>query len=174
MLSKTDNGDNMEFLLLRKELLGALIALAKTSNNNPKTENTDRILVEGLVALKVQSFGEEMLNKKLAMARQEKHVISPNCSTCASPCGNTSEYDVEQWKEESEICQEIKRQMIEDLLELAQMIYQGMVLKKDVSAYMDIIYKVLEIATYDIETENLREIQEEIKEYRQKTQDMMK
>lgn len=60
------------------------------------------------MALKVQSFGEEMLNKKLAMARQEKNVISPNCSTCASPCGNTSEYDVEQWKE--------YRQKIQDMM----------------------------------------------------------
>lgn len=147
---------------LRKELLGALIALAKTSNNNPKTENTDRVLIEGLVAVKTESFGDEMLQKKLEMARQEKHVISPNCAVCAAPCGNTSEYDIALWKEENEVCQEIKGQMLKELLETAQIVYQGMMLKKDMSEYMDIFYKVLEIVTYDFEAEELREVVEEI------------
>lgn len=149
---------------LRKELMGALIALAKTSNNNSRTKNTDRVLIEGLVATNMESFGEEMLRRKLEMARQEKHVISPNCSTCASPCGNTSEYDVDLWKEESEICREIKRQMIVDVLHLAQFVYQGRMLKKDMSGGMDIFYKVLEIVTYEFEAEELREVQQEISE----------
>lgn len=153
---------------LRKELLGALIALAKTSNNNPKTENTDRVLIEGLVAVKMDSFSEDLLKKKLDMARQEKHVISPNCSSCASPCGNTSEYDVELWKKEDEICRAIKRQMIEELLEAAQDVYQGMMLKKDMSTGMDIFYKVLEIVTYEFEAQELREVQRELKENREK------
>lgn len=160
--------------LLRKNLLGALIALAKTSNNNSKTDNTDRVLIEGLVAIKMESFGEEMLNKKLAMARQEKYVISPNCSTCASPCGNTSEYDVELWKEEDEVCQEIKGQMIKVLLDTAQMIYQGMMLKKDMSEDMEIFYKILEIVTYQFEAEELREVLEELLETKEKIADIMK
>lgn len=154
----------MEHIELRKELLGALIALAKTSNNNPKTEHTDRILIEGLVAIKTQSFEEEMLKKKLTMARQEKHVISPNCSTCASPCGNTSEYDIDLWKEEEEICQEIKAEMIGEILGMAQLVYQAMLLKRDMSENMDIFYKVLEIVTYDFEVEDLRAVQQEIEE----------
>lgn len=164
----------MEYMELRKELLGAMIALAKTSNNNPKTENTDRVLIEGLVATKTEGFGEEMLQKKLDMARQEKHVISPNCSICASPCGNTSEYDVELWKEEEELCQQIKEQMVKEILDAAQMVYQGMMLGKDMSEGMFIFYKVLEIVTYEFEAEELREVQEEIKAYTQKIEDLMK
>ena len=33
---------------LQDELTGALIGLVKTCGSNPKTENTDRIIIEGL------------------------------------------------------------------------------------------------------------------------------
>lgn len=158
---------------LRKELLGALIALAKTSNSNSKTENTDRILLEGLVAVKTEVFGEEMLQKKLNMARQEKYAISPNCSTCASPCGNTSEYDVNLWSVESKACQEVKERMMKELLNMAQMIYQGMMLKKDISEEMYIFYKVLEIVTYEFQVEELEEVQQEIKRCKEKVKNLM-
>lgn len=151
---------------LRKELIGALIALAKTTNNNPKTESTDRVLIEGLVAAKTESFGEKMLQKKLELARQEKHVISPNCSTCASPCGNTSEYDLDLLKEDEIVCQEAKKQMLSEIQDAAKDVYQAMMLKRDMSEHMDIFYKVLEIVTYTFEIEDLVEIQEEVKEKR--------
>lgn len=156
----------MNFTDLRKELLGALIALAKTSNSNPKTENTDRILIEGLVAAKTETFGEEMLQKKIDMARTEKYVISPNCSTCASPCGNTSEYDLDLWKEEDISCQEAKRHLLSEIQDAAKDVYQAMMLKKDMSEHMEIFYKVLEILTYTFELEELKEIQNEVKEKR--------
>ncbi len=38
-----------EILALQDELTGALIGLARSCGNNPKTENTDEIIVEGLV-----------------------------------------------------------------------------------------------------------------------------
>ena len=36
-------------LALQDELTGALIGLARSCGNNPKTENTDEIIIEGLV-----------------------------------------------------------------------------------------------------------------------------
>ncbi len=38
-----------EILALQDELTGALIGLARSCGNNPKTENTDEIIIEGLV-----------------------------------------------------------------------------------------------------------------------------
>lgn len=38
-----------EILALQDELTGALIVLARSCGNNPKTENTDEIIIEGLV-----------------------------------------------------------------------------------------------------------------------------
>ena len=127
---------------LRKDLLGALIGLAKTTGNNPKTENTDRVIVEGLVAVHTASFGEEMLKKKLEMVRQEKHIIAPNCSTCASPCGNTSDYDLNRLAEDEGQCRGLKEQVLRDIQEAAVEFYRAMMLGIDVSEHMEIFYKV--------------------------------
>ena len=36
--------------------------------------------------------------------RNEKYTVSPGCVTCAAPCGNTDDYDMENlWKESEEI-----------------------------------------------------------------------
>lgn len=147
---------------LRKELLGAIIGLAKTCGNNPKTENTDRILLEGLVAVHTESFGEEMLEKKLHMVRQEKDRIAPNCRNCASPCENTSEYDLELLLQKEEGCREKKLRMLQDIVEAAVAFYQVMLQGFDVSEHMEIFFKVLSVVTYDMEPVALEAILGEI------------
>ncbi len=152
----------MEYKKLRKELSGALIGLAKTCSNNPKTENTDRIIIEGLVAVHTQSFGEEMLTKKLEKVRQEKHTIAPNCSSCASPCGNTSEYDLELWNEEEEQYRVLKEQILLEIQETAVKFYQAFMMGKDISAHAEIFYKTLEMVTYSLDVPTLEELKSEI------------
>lgn len=152
---------------LRKELLGATIALAKTCGNNPKTENTDRIIIEALVAVHTKEFGVEMLQKKLEMVRQEKHTIAPNCNTCAHPCGNTTEYDLDLLNEDEIQCKELKEQMLQDLQDLAVEFYRAMLRKEDVSEHVVIFYKGLEVVTYPMDAETLEGIVEEIREKKQ-------
>ena len=41
-------GKDAETARLQDELTGALIGLARACGNNPKTENTDRVIIEGL------------------------------------------------------------------------------------------------------------------------------
>lgn len=148
----------MEYGELRKELLGALIGLAKTCGNNPKTEQTDRIIIEGLVAVGTESFGQEMLQKKLEMVRQEKHTIAPNCSTCVSPCGNTSEYNLDLLEEDEEQCRALKEQMLQDIQNMAVELYRAMLLGENISERTEILYQVLEVVTYRMELEMLEEI----------------
>lgn len=152
----------MEDKELRKELIGALIGLAKTCSNNPKTENTDQVIIEGLVAVHTQSFGEEMLKKKLEKVRQEKHIIAPNCSTCASPCGNTSEYNLDLWNAEDEQYRILKEEILQELLKTAVKFYQALMLGKEVSARTEIFYKTLEMVTYDFDVPTLEELKTEI------------
>lgn len=153
---------------LRKELLGATIALAKTCGNNPKTESTDRIIVEALMAVHTKEFEAKMLQKKLEMVRQEKHTIAPNCDTCAHPCGNTVEYDLNLLKNDDSECRELKEQMLQDLQELAVEFYRAMLMKKDVSDHMVIFHKALEVVTYPLEKEDLEAILMEIQEKKEK------
>ena len=152
---------------LRKELLGAIIGLAKTCGNNPKTENTDRTIIEGLVAVRTQSFGEEMLKKKLDRVRQEKHAIAPNCSTCESPCGNTSDYDLDLLNEEEERGGVLKEQILRDIQETAVVFYQAIMQGIDVSEHTEIFYKVLEMVTYRFDVETLEKLRIEVMEEKQ-------
>ena len=69
--------------MLNREILSALIGLAGAINNNGKTSDTDAIVRKALLSPGV-SVVEEI--------HREKYRISPNCETCPSPCGNTSNY----------------------------------------------------------------------------------
>ena len=78
---------------LQDELTGALIGLAKACGNNPRTEDTTHILIEGLfTTITNVNFNDETLREMIAKVHAEKERVVPNCATCASPCGNTSDY----------------------------------------------------------------------------------
>ena len=71
---------------LQDELTGALIGLAKSCGNNPKTEDTTGILIEGLfTTITNVNFNDETLREMIAKVHAEKQRIVPNCATCASP-----------------------------------------------------------------------------------------
>ena len=94
-----------EILALQDELTGALIGLARSCGNNPKTENTDEIIIEGLVhTITNSNTGAAALKAMIEKVREEKNTVAPDCAVCAAPCGNTSEYDVSNiWKHETDV-----------------------------------------------------------------------
>ena len=83
----------------RDTLLGALVGLARSTVNEPKTEDTDRILAADPEA------AESALLRMTDIVEAEKHRVAPNCAACAMPCGNTSNYDLARlWGAPAEIC----------------------------------------------------------------------
>ena len=84
---------------LQDLLTGALIGLVKACGTNPKTENTDAIVTEGL-AMTSPDFPGEVTEPELvsfiAKVRDEKYTVSPGCRLCAAPCGNTSDFDMKE------------------------------------------------------------------------------
>lgn len=55
-------GKTADVAKAQDELTGALIGLAKTCGNNPKTADTDRVIIEGLfTTLTNVSFNEETI-----------------------------------------------------------------------------------------------------------------
>lgn len=159
---------------MRKELLGALIGLAKTCSNNPKTEQTDSIIIEGLVAVKEENFGEEMLRKKLEKVRLEKQTIAPNCSTCASPCGNTSEFNLDLLAEDEAQSRSLKERMLQGILDVAVKLYRARLMGADVSERTEILYQVLEVVTYRMEVSMLEPILSEVEVQRQELNNLRK
>ena len=63
-----------EILALQDELTGALIGLARSCGNNPKTENTDEIIIEGLVhTITNSNTGAAALKAMIEKVREEKN-----------------------------------------------------------------------------------------------------
>ena len=65
-----------EILALQDELTGALIGLARSCGNNPKTENTDEIIIEGLVhTITNSNTGAAALKAMIEKVREEKEAF---------------------------------------------------------------------------------------------------
>ncbi len=81
---------------LQDELTGALIGLARATDNCPAVnEGTWQLMIEGLFATITNvNFNQETLKLLIHRIHQEKFRLVPDCSTCASPCGRTVDYDM--------------------------------------------------------------------------------
>lgn len=97
--------ENHERMDLQDELLGALIGLVHACQNNPKTAQTDSLLVEGLYTIiAADRRTDASLQEMTARVRADKAAVAPNCVTCTARCGNTDDYDMKRmWKEKAEI-----------------------------------------------------------------------
>ena len=81
---------------IRQKLTGAVIGLARTCENNEKTESTDRIFLEALTMTGDWSASIFDMSEMLEKVRNEKYTVSPGCVTCAAPCGNTDGESMER------------------------------------------------------------------------------
>ena len=91
-------------------LLGAMIGLIRAASKNGKNTNTDKLLLEGVCALR--KAGET--NALIDAIREEKFTIVPNCRYCAMPCGSTADADMEaMWQIGTEVKEEIFRILFE-------------------------------------------------------------
>lgn len=92
---------------LQDKLTGALIGLARAMENNEHliTDSTNLVMLEALcqTASKI-NFDIDCLNTILKKLDDEKRKMVPNCYTCASPCGRTSNYDMNKlWSMDANI-----------------------------------------------------------------------
>lgn len=92
---------------LQEELTGALIGLARASEGNEDIVNeaTDRLLIEGLFfSITKEKVDCDALKELLERVVAEKKRLVPNCFGCASPCGRTADFEIQQlWQEEKEV-----------------------------------------------------------------------
>ena len=95
-------------------VISALIGLAGVCGNNPKTENTDRVILQSLAA-----SPETDADTIVQAIHREKDLIAPDCARCQTPCGNTADYDMSRIDRAAEPLCSLKRRLIALLRERA-------------------------------------------------------
>lgn len=149
-------GKKEDTALLQDELTGALIGLARVCANNPATENTNRIIVEGLFTTVTNvNFNNETILQMIQKVRKEKETIAPGCSTCVAKCGNTDDYDVcKIWTAEEDI-RSLKSLILFGIRGMAAYAYHAMVLGYESEEVNAFFKKALFLLAEDWDMERL-------------------
>lgn len=142
-----------------RELLGAIVGLAKTCGNNPYTDDTIKLICDALLAFnggcdKAQS--EEWLKR----LHKEKYNISPGCAVCQSRCGNTDDYDISLILGEEQDKLDIKQELIVHSVLLADAAMRNRGLHSD-EAYRLVLLGVLTVLSYGMSLKGLENAAEQ-------------
>ena len=147
---------------MEDKIVGVLIGLVGACNNNPKTGNTDRLVIKALACPSEPRAIEEMI----AELRAEKNLISPGCAVCTAPCGNTSDYDMGRLDGAEAEIRKAKLCILSELREAASYISEHDVPLADVE--IELFYKALAYVSYNLKKEALLVLSDEIREMIQK------
>lgn len=147
-----------------RRIISALIGLVGACNNNPKTENTDRLVIKALAFPSVHPEADgETLQALIEAIHAEKYTIASGCAGCQSPCGNTSDYDMDRiYKAEADI-RELKLKMLSALEESAADLYSRRKSDEPPAECMEIFYKVLTYISFDMGKDSLLTFWNEIR-----------
>ena len=144
---------------IRQKLTGAVIGLARTCENNEKTESTDRVFLEALTMAGDWSASIFDMSEMLEKVRNEKYTVSPGCVTCAAPCGNTDDYDMERLWNGPDQVRSLKIRLFSGLKKTGRdafkVIENGKGKDKHFQSIMESIYKGLFILAEDWEPEEI-------------------
>ncbi len=141
---------------LQDQLTGALIGLAKACESNPKTEDTARIIIEGLfTTITNVNFNQETLISMINRVHEEKDRISPGCAVCVERCGNTDDYEMNEiWNGDEDI-RSLKSLILFGTRGMAAYAYHARMLgyvDPEVDAFF---FKAMAVLGYEMEMQDL-------------------
>lgn len=143
-------------------IISALIGLVGACSNNPKTDETDRLLIRALAfSLLRPEYDDEALREIVDEIYSEKNSVAPGCSVCAAPCGNTSDYDMRRIYEADEKIRKVKLQILEKLQKLAAYVWCNQESGKISYTDSGFFYKALSYVSYDMDEADLLGILDE-------------
>ena len=113
---------------LRDELTGALIGLARATDNNADTStDTWRIMIDALLTTDANAdLDEEAIREQIGRVHAEKLRLVPDCAVCTSPCGRTANYDMQQLQRAPEDIRRIKSDILSGVRGLAAHAHRSM------------------------------------------------
>lgn len=146
------------------KVLSALIGLCGAVSNNGKTENTDRVVLEAILSQEPE--------KAVRRIHEEKYKISPDCASCATPCGNTSDGDLSRWNEAPEHIRRLKEEVMAGLERMAEARAKSMtenLCRTQEPEVPEVVYRAISWLGYvslnfELGEETGRELLEEIKQ----------
>lgn len=103
------------------KLAGVLVALARSTEGNEYlvSDETNRLLIEGLTLLSEDNMDNTSTENCIEKLRKEKNRIVPDCAVCASPCGRTNEYDLNDLEKEEENIKYLKTVILHSAVNIA-------------------------------------------------------
>lgn len=139
-------GKKAETALLQDELTGALIGLARSTEeteNRPSPE-LDRLVMEGLFAtLTNVNFNDQALKVLIDRVHAGREQLAPNCVECSEPCGRTDDYDMaELWNADEDI-RSLKSLILFGVRGIAAYAYHAAVLGYRDDGVSSFLYKAL-------------------------------
>lgn len=145
-----------------EKVISALIGLVGACNNNPKTANTDSVVVRALaVPVLYPELDDESLSGIIDEIYSEKNAVAPDCASCASPCGSTSDYDMSRIYEAGAEIRNIKLRLLSKCQNLAAYVYRSKESQEKVQIDYTLFYRILSCISYDMEKEQLLELLDE-------------
>lgn len=144
---------------MNDKIISVLIGLIGACSSNPKTENTDALVIK---ALAYDSDSDIEIQIIIEEIRTEKNRIAPECAMCASPCGNTSDYDMHRIEESDEEIHRLKRQILYTLHDIA------IGVNRLSDSEIDLLYKAIAYVGYDLEAESLQAVLDELNTVKRK------
>ena len=145
----------------RDNIFGALIGLVGATSNSGKTADTDRIVAEAVLAVAKYDYkkSKDEINEVIRKIHDEKYRISPGCSSCSVPCGNTSDRDMTGFWDCSDEEKGWKLDIIEMLGNIAEKYIDGSMTQLSESFYRGIFY-----LGYDMNEEMYKDVKVELSE----------
>lgn len=151
---------------MEDKIISALIGLVGACSSNPKTPHTDSVVLRALAFPVLRPEPDsESISRMLNDIYLEKNAVAPGCATCLSPCGNTSDYDMNRIYRADEEIRDLKMQILSKCRTLAAQACHSMESEENSEAKpaadYEFFYRALSLISYDIEKEQLRELLEE-------------
>ena len=145
------------------KVLSALIGLCGAVSNNGKTENTDRVVLEAILSQEPE--------KAVQRIHEEKYRISPDCASCPTPCGNTSDGHLSRWNQAPEHIRRLKEEVMAGLERMAEARAKSMtedLCRTQEPEVPEVVYRAISWLGYvslnfELGEETGRELLEEIK-----------
>ncbi len=152
-----------------REVLGAVVGLAKTCGNNPYTDDTVKLMCEALSKFDRVLDGGEAYDTAGAAhmveeLHREKYKVSPSCAVCQARCGNTDDYDISLILNEDDEKIGIKAELIYAAVMMAKAAVSDNGLRSD-DDFRLVFTGALTVLSYEMSVKGLENAVEQTKKY---------